>query len=87
MGLTTPPDQAEARARYSDECIAEIAENFSIETGNLVGLAIAIGLDDRALRERFPRLALSVANGATSGRAEAFWKSVERARERLHFTI
>jgi hypothetical protein len=53
--------------------------------GNLAGLAVAHGFDDASIRRNLPEIASGLTASAIRDPAGRFAKSVDRARERLHF--
>jgi hypothetical protein len=53
--------------------------------GNFAGYAVACGLDDASIERNLPEIARSLTARALQDPERRFARSVERARERLHF--
>lgn len=81
----------ESRAGLLPSQFKGVERQLAIDTctalmlGNLAGLAVAQGMDDEriktTLRDRFRQLVASAINDPV----KRFWRSVDRARDKLHF--
>ena len=71
--------------------VTEIERQIALETytalalGNVAGLAVAVGMDDRAIEARLAIRLARLINAAINDPREKFQRSINRARERLHF--
>lgn len=71
--------------------IREVERQIAVDTytalalGNIAGLAVALGMDDRAIEARLSMRAAKLINAAIDDPRGKFRRSIDRARERLHF--
>jgi hypothetical protein len=79
------------RAGLLPSDVREVERQNAIDTysaqalGNIAGLAVAEGMDDRAIEARLAIRLARMINAALSDRRGKFQRSIDRARERLYF--
>lgn len=74
----------DVREMDRQQCVATYMQQIM---GNTAGLAAALGLNDSALEKELPNRVIRELRKRLSYRDASFWRSLERARERLHFFV